>query len=112
MGDEIYIPVIPVNPTTTDNCVRNSCNKVQVDLDYTKGRGVILSAYPCEVKNSGIVTILITNGEYVKVEPMARLNRKRLDVLRSSMRNELSMKTGMAWDLVLKVCEKQGLTVV
>lgn len=108
---ESYVDVKPIHPTTPRNSVHNKANAVRVNVSYSKGRGAELSAYPCERKD-GIVSIIVTSGRSEVIEPMTRLNRKRIELLQSAMRNELSFRTGRAWGLVQELCQKYGYETI
>ncbi len=106
-----YVKIKPVNPTTPANSVHNDVTDVSVNVDHNSfHKAVTISACPCKIEPNGIVGIFFTAGEYATVEPMPRLNRKRLAILQSATRNELSSKTGRAWDLVQQLCQKLGYT--
>ena len=107
-ANTILMTVKPVNPTTPANCVHNACNRVQVSIDYFKGRGIVASAYPAEEKPDSL-TVLITSGRSVKLEDAARLNRKRVESWGRTVAGQLAGKEGPAWDLVPRVCGEAGL---
>lgn len=109
MGENIYVTVKAVNPTTPANSVTNASNCIQVGVNYWKGRGITASAYPAETKPSGSVAVLVTSGAAVKLEDAARLNRKRVDACLRSASEQITAKAGPVWDLVLKVCGANGL---
>lgn len=112
MGDNIYVPVKAVNPTTPANSVTNASNCIQVSVNYWKGRGITASAYPAESKPSGSVMVLVTSGAAVKLEDAARLNRKRVDACLQAASEQIAAKAGPVWDLVLTVCGTSGLRPV
>ncbi len=113
---EIYVPVRPINSTTLANSVHNGCNNIRVGVTHWKNcrpsSVAAITAYPCEVKPNGIVSVVVTSGEDRVIEAMPRLNRKRLEVLESLTRNELSTQTGRAWELVQAICAKRGYEVI
>ncbi len=115
MSDEIYVPVRATQPTTPANSVHNDCNCIRINVAHYKNfrpcAVAMLNAYPATERPNGIVSIVVTSGRDRIVEAMPRLNRKRLAILQSAMRNELACQTGAAWDLVQEVCAKHGYEV-
>jgi hypothetical protein len=109
MSNDIYVKVEPIGPTTPCYGANKDTNRVVVTVDYSKGRGIVASAYPAEVKPNGIVIIGVTSGEYVKFAPAARLNRKQVDLWLATAENHIAAKTDIVWDLVLRVCKERGL---
>ena len=106
---DILVNVKPINPDPKK--VHSACNVIRMNATYSKGRGIEASAFPAETKN-GIMSIVITSGEYIKLEDAGRLNRKRVEALRETVRQQVEAKAGPAWDLAMKVCERCGLTPV
>jgi hypothetical protein len=101
----VKVKVRPTKPgdKTTDIVVR---------CEYCKLRKAVhLSAYPMESQPDGLAAVVITRGECEDIEPMIRLNRKRLEALQSLTRNEISLETGRAWALVERIAEKYGLEI-
>jgi hypothetical protein len=70
----------------------------------------VLSVYPIRIRD-GMVSYTITSGARRVLEDMPRLNRKRLGSLASSAKAEISAKAGLAWDLVMSVCDETGVSV-
>jgi hypothetical protein len=86
-------------------------NAIRLNVDYMKGRGIQLSAFPASERPDGTVIIGITQGRFAKLEDAARLNRKRVEALESLVRNQLSLRTGTAWDIVQLLCSDHRLVI-
>jgi hypothetical protein len=86
-------------------------NAIRLNVDYMKGRGIQLSAFPASERPDGTVIIGITQGRFAKLEDAARLNRKRVEAMESLVRNQLSLRTGTAWDIVQLLCSDHRLVI-
>lgn len=84
---------------------------VFVTVNHSKGRGVVVSAYPAKDSHNGLKTVVITAGASRLVAPCARKSQKQIDIWRKTAENHVALKQGEIWDLVFKVCESNGLTL-
>ncbi len=113
MSERFYVPIRAIEPTSASNSVHNEATHVGLGVSHFKSsKAVHLTAYPVERRGDGIETFIITSGESMVLEAMPRLNRKRLEILESAVRNEISAECGRAWDLVQRLCHKRGYVVV
>jgi hypothetical protein len=84
---------------------------VELNVNHLKDRKLAyLRVGPLEVKD-GWETRRITFGmnNFLNLEPMARLNRKRLAALLEDVKHQVSEKSGPAWELFQAVCAENGL---
>jgi hypothetical protein len=86
-------------------------NRVQVSVDYSKGKGVVMSLYPAELTDDGIESIIITDGSYTTLENIARLNRKRVDHWRAEIASGIDDPESPAYRLVNAFCNARGLVI-
>src|SRR5262249_57513913 len=105
--EPIFVGVKPEDPAGK----MRDTNAIRLNVDYMKGRGIQLSAFPATRHPDGPVIIGITQGRFAKLEDAARLNRKRLEVLESLVRNQLSLRMGTAWDIVQLLCSDHRLLI-
>ena len=77
----------PISPTPGQN--KNAdVDAIRLDVDYFKGRGIQLSAFPAEEEPNGLVMIVVTSGLYVKLEDASGRNRSDVEAWESLVRNQ------------------------
>ena len=101
---------VRVRPEDAAGKMRDT-NAIRLNVDYMKGRGIQLSAFPATRHPDGRVIIGITQGRFATLEAADRLNRKRVDALEGLVRNQLSLRTGTAWDAVQMLCSDHRLVI-
>jgi hypothetical protein len=112
-GPKLRVPV--QNPT-------EDATHVEVDVYYQKagpnywtgGRdegGIYVSAQPITVRPDGGVCTVLGSGLKHLLRSSDRLNRKRLADVADGVRTQVETRTGVAWQLVLHVCAKNGVAV-
>lgn len=98
-----YFPIEPKDGVT----------HLVVSVSHNKDRKrVFASVYPAESTGKGMYTIVITAGKYATLEPMARLNRKRLEALTADALRQVKEKSGPVFDVVNALCAEQGYKLV
>ncbi len=105
--EPIFVGVKPEDPAGK----MRDTNAIRLNVDYMKGRGIQLSAFPATRHPDGRVIIGITQGRFARLEAADRLNRKRVEALESLVRNQLSLRTGTAWDVVQLLCSDHRLVI-
>lgn len=85
-------------------------NQVVICVSHSS-KQVRLSAYPAISKN-GMLTMLVTDGEYATIEAMPRLNRKRLEALFQMIKDNVAAKCGQGWDVVSRMLSKHSMAMV
>lgn len=85
---------------------------VQVSVWHLKVRQALcVSVYPAS-KGAGETTLVhITQGMQITLEPMPRLNRKRLEAAFEEAKRQVAAKSGPVYDLVLRLCHEHDLTL-
>ncbi|MFL5243169.1 MAG: hypothetical protein ACJ8FY_13770 [Gemmataceae bacterium] len=83
---------------------------VELTVNHDKNRKIAyLYVGPLQIAD-GWETRRITFGKsHLTLEPMPRLNRKRLDALLEQVKHQIADKTGPAWDLLEAVQAENGL---
>jgi hypothetical protein len=105
--EPIFVRVKPEDPSGK----MRDTNAIRLNVDYMKGRGIQLSAFPATCHTDGRVIIGITQGRFATLEAADRLNRKRIEALESLVCNQLSLRTGTAWDIVQLLCSDHRLVI-
>ena len=98
----ILKPVIISKLINSDTAV----NSVQIDVIHVQ-KQVKLCIYPAE-DNFGRVILRITQGKYSTIEPMPRLNKKRLESILESIKTQIETKEGNYYDVVKKLVDEMG----
>lgn len=96
MDHHFYLPLVTPNAA--------GLTDLKVTVSYDKGRKrVDASVYPLTIED-GLVScqISLMGGNYVVLEPMLRLNRKRLDILFAAAKEG---DHGVS-ELIMQVCLK------
>lgn len=100
---------------------------VNVWIYYAKGginyatykqepRGIYVNITPVKLEKTGSGFIsesfmVFSGGKYL-VEAATRLNRKRVIEVYALVEREIRTKQGAAWDMLQKVLEREGVTLV
>ena len=82
-------------------------NNVQVSVSYMKHRkAIVVCAYP------GIGTATVPTSQQTEdMEPMARLNAKKVEAAMETAKQQIQAKNGPAWSAVEKVLKKEGMSL-
>jgi hypothetical protein len=82
-------------------------NNVHVNVSYMKHRkAIVVTAYP------GIGTASVpTSQETEDMEPMTRLNAKKIEAAKEAAKQQIAAKSGPAWNAVKKVLDKNGMSL-
>ena len=105
--EPIFVSVKPEDPTGK----MRGTNAIRLNVDYMKGRGIQLSAFPATRHPDGRVIIGITQGRFARLEAADRLNRKRVEAMEGLARDQLSLRMGTAWDIVQSLCSDHRLVI-
>lgn len=87
-------------------------NLIQLSLFKDDRKGMLtLVAYPAEDRGTSI-GVMVTNGDYAEIEPMKRLDNKRIATVSNEVIEQVKNKEGKGWDLVQKIITQNDLILV
>jgi hypothetical protein len=104
MDFTFYIPC-QTNPKTRFNALG-------VTVDHSKGKGIVLSAYPVERREGQPDLVGVTTGEYATLEPAKNKRPTRIAELTREAETEIMQQAGEAWSAVHKCLVANGLLLV
>lgn len=66
----------------------------------------------CGAESEYGVSLNLSSGEFLSLEILKRLSRKKVEQWREIARNEVAAKAGRSWAFIEQFCRTHGLTVV
>jgi hypothetical protein len=114
MKDSIYVRVTPNDSASLLRQVtERDVTHIHLNVDYVKGRGIVMSAYPAIRKSGQSEQLVITAGMRHVLDPnptKAQTTKTSLAGFHNMIRLQAEQKCGETWALVLKLCAERGYT--